>query len=72
VSRALGHPALQALGAAGALLLFTWPFVVQSQPIDVVTSLFVGWFLVVAALFALSRAGADRPASNADPDDSDV
>jgi hypothetical protein len=59
VTRALAHPALQVLGAAGALLVFTWPFLVFDRPIQVFLSFFITWPLIIGVLFAFSRANGD-------------
>lgn len=62
MTRALAHPALQALGAAGALLIFTWPFLVFDRPIQVFLSFFISWPLIIGLLFAFSRANGDTKA----------
>ena len=59
MTRAFARPALQALAAAGTLLVFTWPFLVFDRPIQVVVSFFVSWLLVIGLLFAFSRARDD-------------
>lgn len=56
MTRALANPALQTLAAAGALLVFTWPFLVFDRPIQVFVFLFVSWLFIIGVLFAFSRA----------------
>jgi hypothetical protein len=70
MSRALAEPAFQGLAAAGALLAFTWPFLVFDRPIQVFVWFFVTWLVVIALLFAFSRdsgqGDAERPERPAD------
>ncbi len=56
MTRALAHPALHLLAAAGALLVFTWPFLVFDRPIQVFLSFFISWLVIIGLLFAFSRA----------------
>lgn len=53
---ALRHPALQGSAGIAALLLLTWPLLAFDRPLYVFASFFVFWALVIALLFAFSRA----------------
>lgn len=65
--RALGEPALQVFAGIAATIGFTWPLLVFERPVYVFVSFFVIWALVIACLFAISRA-PDPSAVAADPD----
>ena len=56
MKEALRHPALQGSAGIAALLLLTWPLLAFDRPLYVFTSFFVFWGLVIALLFAISRA----------------
>jgi len=56
VKAALRHPALQGSAGIAALLLLTWPLLAFDRPLYVFVSFFVFWGLVIAMLFAFSRA----------------
>ncbi len=57
---ALRHPALHCTAGIGALLALTWPLLVFDRPVFVVAAFFAVWALVIALLFAFSRAPADE------------
>jgi hypothetical protein len=62
VTRPFAQPALQVLGAAGALFAFTWPFLVFDRPVHVFVSFFLIWLAVIVMLLLFSRAHEQRAA----------